>query len=97
MSLVLWRPHSTRMMQWLLWTLEDYVSLGPRSLNPLYEAVVHSLTCAFDGVFVSGSLCHGNSVLRRSREIGSIWSKLFLCVAPGNRVSSAGGVMLRIT
>ena len=50
MSLVLWRPKSTRMSQWLLWSLDTELSLGWRSHNPLYLAIVESLNAAFDGL-----------------------------------------------
>lgn len=54
MSLVLWRPKSTRMSQWLLWTLKADLSLGPKSHNPLYLAVVQSLKYAFNGISPEG-------------------------------------------
>ncbi|CAE7029554.1 unnamed protein product [Symbiodinium sp. CCMP2592] len=50
MSLVLWRPKSTRMSQWLLWCLDTELSLGWKSHNPLYRAIVESLNAAFDGL-----------------------------------------------
>ena len=56
MSLVLWRPKSTRMSQWLLWSLNADVSLGARSHNPLYLAIVQSLNHAFNGVSPEGRL-----------------------------------------
>ena len=55
MSLVLWRPKSTRMSQFLLWNLEGERSLGWKSHNPLYLAVVKSLNAAFDGFSLGGA------------------------------------------
>ena len=49
MSLVLWRPKSTRMSQFLLWSLNAQLSLGSRSHNPLYLVIVKSLNAAFNG------------------------------------------------
>ena len=49
MSLVLWRPRSTRMSNWLLWCLNADLSLGAKSHNPLYLAVVQSLNSCFIG------------------------------------------------
>ena len=49
LSLVLWRPKSTRMSQFLLWNLNGELSLGAKSHNPLYLAVVNSLNTLFDG------------------------------------------------
>ena len=54
LSLVLWRPKSTRMSQWLLWSLSAGLSLGWKSHNPLYLAVVKSLNACFDGLTPSG-------------------------------------------
>ena len=58
MSLVLWRPKSTRMSQWLLWNLNAEYSLGSRSHNPLYLVVVNSLNACFDGVSPEGQRLH---------------------------------------
>ena len=55
LSLVLWRPKSTRMSLWLLWNLNGALSLGFRSHNPLYLAVVQSLNAAYDGVTPEGN------------------------------------------
>lgn len=55
MSIVLWRPKSTRMSQWLLWNLESELSLGWKSHNPLYFAIVQSLNAAFDGLTPEGN------------------------------------------
>ncbi|CAE7325076.1 unnamed protein product [Symbiodinium sp. CCMP2592] len=49
MSLPLWRPKSTRMSQWLLFSVDADRSLGPETLNPLYLAIVESLNEAFHG------------------------------------------------
>ena len=57
MSLVLWRPKSTRMSQWLLWALHADRSLGARSHNPLYLVVVKSLNYAFHGESPDGWRC----------------------------------------
>ena len=54
MSCVLWRPKSTRMSQWLLWSLNADVSLCWRSVYPLYLALVKSLNAAFDGLMPDG-------------------------------------------
>ena len=54
MSLILWRPKSTRMSQWLLWSLDADLSLGRRSENPLIQAVVESLNLCFDGLTPEG-------------------------------------------
>ena len=54
MSLVLWRPRSTRVSNWLLWRLNADTSLGARSHNPLVLACVQSLNAAFNGVTPSG-------------------------------------------
>ena len=48
LSLNLWRPKSTRMSQFLLWNLNGERSLGSKSHNPLYLAVVNSLNSIFD-------------------------------------------------
>ena len=55
LSLVLWRPKSTRMSQFLLWSLNGDRSLGWKSHNPLYLAVVKSLNKAFDGFTWEGA------------------------------------------
>ena len=55
LSLVLWRPKSTRMSQFLLWNLNGERSLGWKSHNPLYLAVVKSLNKAFDGFTWDGA------------------------------------------
>ena len=54
LSMVLWRPRSTRMSQWLLWSLNAELSLGWRSHYPLYLALVKSLNAAFDGLTPEG-------------------------------------------
>ena len=56
MSLTLWRPKSTRMSQWLLFSLDADISLGPKSLNLLYLAIVESLNHAFYGVSPEGEV-----------------------------------------
>ena len=43
LSIPLWRPKSTRMSQWLLWSLNADLSCGEESHNPLYLAIVRSL------------------------------------------------------
>ena len=48
MSLVLGRPKSTRMSQWLLWSLDTDLSLGWKGHNPPYLAAVKSLNAACD-------------------------------------------------
>ena len=55
LSLVLWRPKSTRMSQWLLWSLNGDLSRGFLSHNPLILVVVRSLNCAFDGMTPEGA------------------------------------------
>ena len=55
MSLVLWRPKSTRMSQFLLWNLDGQLSLGSRSHNPLFAAIVRSLNAAFYGRTPNGA------------------------------------------
>ena len=49
MSLPLWRPKSTRMSQWLLFSVNADISVGPETLNPLYLAIVESFNEAFHG------------------------------------------------
>ena len=55
LSMVLWRPKSTRMSQWLLWSLDNELNLGWKSHNPLNLAIVQSLNAAFDGLTPEGS------------------------------------------
>ena len=55
MSLVLWRPKSTRLSQWLLWSLNGDLSRGALSHNPLILAIVRSLNFAFEGVSPEGT------------------------------------------
>ncbi|CAE7805970.1 unnamed protein product [Symbiodinium necroappetens] len=55
LSLVLWRPKSTRMSQFLLWNLNGERSLGWKSHNPLYLAVVNSMNKAFEGFTWEGA------------------------------------------
>lgn len=56
MSLPLWRPKSTRMSQWLLFSVNADISLGPETLNPLYLAIVESFNEAFHGRSLEGPL-----------------------------------------
>ena len=55
LSMVLWRPKSTRTSQWLLWSLDNELSLGWKSHNPLYFAIVQSLNAVFDGLTPEGT------------------------------------------
>ena len=49
LSIPLWRPKSTRMSQWLLWSLNADLSCGEQSHNPLYLAIVRSLNSCING------------------------------------------------
>ena len=80
MSLVLWRPRSTRMSQWLLFSVDADLSLGPKTLNPLYRAVVASLNCAFDGRKPSGEpLCGKFCVTEVKGDWEYHWQTFRLC------------------
>ena len=72
MSLVLWRPKSTRMSQWLLWCLDTELSLGWKSHNPLYRAVVESLNAAFDGLTPDNQPLVERLLSHRLKATGSI-------------------------
>ena len=54
MSLVLWRPRSTRLSQWLFFSVDADLTLGHKTWNPLYRVVVDSLNAAFHGLTLEG-------------------------------------------
>ena len=89
MSLVLWRPRSTRMSNWLLWCLNADLSLGARSHNPLLLACVQSLNAAFNGETPAGvPMAHKFAVTEirgdwefqyQSFQMTRFWKSRFIC------------------
>ena len=89
LSLTLWRPRSTRMCQWLLFSVNADLSLGPRTLNPLLRVIVESLNAAFDGRSPEGhTLPHRYCVCElkgdweyhwQTMRLERYWRTRFLC------------------
>ena len=54
LKVMLWSPKSSRMSRWLLFSVEQDMSLGPATFRPLVAPIVESLCRCFNGIDVGG-------------------------------------------
>lgn len=81
LNLPLWKPKSTRFSRWLLFSLDESLSLGRATLNPVWGRIVWSVNHLFFGLFPRRG--PSNECLGKAGERG------------GQNVCSKDGVALR--